>query len=174
MFVCVFIYFLVDDQTIESKDIARSVLSALHAVMRKVQSCPSYQGVRYEFGLKCDLCLEEKTPCLRHEKEACSNDDCVCILNLECLNKEFAVCPRNRTGKISSKLHEKFWVNVTGKKNVLFHRVKKLCDEVKRLDELKRNLWKCTLKNLSNLLRISWVSLSSKTCLISFVSVVKP
>ena len=101
MFVCLFIYFLVDEQTIESKDIARSVLSVLHDAMTEVQSCPSYQGVRYEFGLKCDLCVEEKTPCLRHEKEACTDDDFVCILSLECLKKEFVVCPRNRIGKIS-------------------------------------------------------------------------
>ena len=120
MLVRSFIYFLVDDQTIESKDIARSVLSALHAAVTKVQSCPNYQGVRFDFGLKCDLCLEEKTPCLRHENEACTDDDCVCILSLECLKKEFAVCPRNRTGKISSKLHETFWVNVTGKKMCFF------------------------------------------------------
>ena len=116
-----FIYFLVDEQTIESKNIARSsVLSALRAAITKVQSCPCYQGVRYKFGLKCDLCLEEKTPCLRHEKEACTDDDCVCILSLECLKKEFVVCPRNRCGKNSSKLHKTFWVNVTGKKMCFF------------------------------------------------------
>ena len=116
LFVYLFIYFLVDEQTIESKDITRSVFSVLHDAMTKVQSCPSYQGVRYEFGLKCDLCVEEKTPCLRHEKEACTDPDCVCILTLECLKKDSAVCPRNRCGKNSLELHKTIWVNATGKK----------------------------------------------------------
>ena len=108
LFIYLFIYFLVDDQTIESKDITKSVLSVLDDAMTKVQSCPSYQGVRYEFGLKCDLCVEEKTPCLRHEKEACTDDDFVCILTLEYLKKDSAVCPRKLCGKILRSFIKQF------------------------------------------------------------------
>ena len=98
-------------------DIARNVLSTLEDVMKRIQSDnPSFKGIRYDFGFKCDLCSEEKTPCLRHDKEGCTDDDCVCILSLECLRKNPTFCQRTYGGKqISSRLHETFWLKRRGK-----------------------------------------------------------
>ena len=98
-------------------DIARNVLSTLQDVMKRIQSDnPSFKGIRYDFGFKCDLCGEEKMPCLRHKKEGCTDDDCVCILSLECLKKKSTFCQRNLGGtRISSRLHETFWLKQRSK-----------------------------------------------------------
>lgn len=102
--------------------IAKSVLNSLDDVVQKIQRThPCCKGMRYEFGLKCDLCcpkLSEK--CLRHGQEHCDDGNCVCIMSLKRLKKgekQVLFCPKNNFGEVSSKLHETAWFKAFGKKN---------------------------------------------------------
>ena len=79
---------------------------------------PNYLGMRYKVGLKCDLCCEETTPCARHQKESCTDNDCVCILSLRYLLKKFPTCKRNQLNckRSISELGKSPWVQAEGKK----------------------------------------------------------
>ena len=78
---------------------------------------PKYSGIRSKVGLKCDLCTEENTPCARHQKEGCNNDDCVCILSLRHLLKKAPSCKRNLLNKRHfSELNNSPWAQAEGTK----------------------------------------------------------
>ena len=114
-FICIFVS--VPGQTIEWTDISRRVLSALDGIIRNIQSThPSFKGMRYKFGLKCDLCCNETNePCERNNEKACSHGDCVHIWDLESLKKPLHQCKNNLHALKISKLHESTWVKATGK-----------------------------------------------------------
>ena len=111
------IFVSVHGETIEWTHIARMVLSALDGIIRNIQSTqPSFKGMRYKFGLKCDLCTgKTNKPCERHNVEACSNGDCVHILDLKRLKKPLYQCNYNLVALNVSELHESTWVKATGK-----------------------------------------------------------
>ena len=72
--------------------------------------------MRYKFGVKCDLCRgKTNKPCERHNVKACSNGDCVHILDLKTLKKPLYQCNNNLAALHVSKLHESTWVKATGK-----------------------------------------------------------
>ena len=93
------------------------MLSALHGIIRNIQSShPSFKGMRYKFGLECDLCRgKTNKPCERHNEKACSRGDCVHIWDLESLKKPLHHCKNNLLALDNSKLHESTWVKATGK-----------------------------------------------------------
>ena len=93
------------------------VLSALDRIIKNIQSThPSFKGMRYKFGLKCDLCCDETNePCERHNLKACSHGDCVHICDLKSLKNPLHQCENNLIALDISKLHESTWVRATGK-----------------------------------------------------------
>ena len=98
--------------------------SALDGIIREIQSThPSFKGMRYNFGLKCDLCCDEtEEPCERHDLEACHNSDCVHIWDLKNLKKPLSECKNNWLAvNGSSKLHEATWVKAKGKNVFCVH-----------------------------------------------------
>ena len=119
IFFCIFVS--VADKNVEWTGIAWRVWSALDGIIREIQSThPSFKGMRYNFGLKCDLCYDKTNkPCERHGLEACLNSDCVHIWDLKDLKKPLSECQYNLgVVKKSSNLHEATWVKAKGK-NVL-------------------------------------------------------
>ena len=92
------------------------VLSALDRIIKNIQSThPSFKGMRYKFGLKCDLCCDEANePCERHNVKACSHGDCVHIWDLKSLKKPLHQCKNNMLALDNSTLHESAWVKATG------------------------------------------------------------
>ena len=99
-------------------NIAKSVLSFVRHTMEEICSTyPKYSDMRSKVGLKCDLCTEENTPCARHQKEGCTNDDCVCILSLGHLQKKAPSCKRNLLNMRNfSELNNSPWAQAEGTK----------------------------------------------------------
>ena len=99
------------------------VWSALDGIIRNISTHPSFKGMRYNFGLKCDLCCDEtEEPCERHDLEACHNSDCVHIWDLKNLKKPLSECKNNWLAvNGSSKLHEATWVKAKGKNVFCVH-----------------------------------------------------
>ena len=97
-------------------------LSTFNRIVKKIQSTnPSLEGVRYKFGLTCDLCSDETNkPCQRHKKKACPNGNCVHIWDLKRSKEPLNYCQRNDAAVNTSKLHEIAWVKVTGKSKCCF------------------------------------------------------
>ena len=96
---------------------AKSVLNSLRNVIEKIQKThPCCKGLKYEFGLKCDLCDPKQEKCFRHGKKECDDGNCVCIMSLERLMKQRVSCPRNDFGKVvRSKLRKSVWYKAFGK-----------------------------------------------------------
>ena len=93
------------------------VLSDLDEMIKRIQSThPSFKGMRYKFGLKCDLCINKTDrPCERHGKKACSEDDCAHIWSLDELKEPLISCRKNESGAGDSELHQTPWVKATGR-----------------------------------------------------------
>ena len=92
---------------------------------------PTYRGMKYYLGLKCDLCSEETSRCLRHEKEACSDEECVHLLLVEDLENGNITCDLNKWGeKDFSDLHKSEWIQQRGKNDITFimHDSKYVCE----------------------------------------------
>ena len=112
-------YFLISAK--QWGNLAKSVLSFVRDIMKIIPSTyPMYFGMRYKVGLKCDLCCEETTPCSRHQKEGCTDDDCVCILSLRHLLKKSPTCKKNQLNykRSVSELSKSPWVQAEGKKQI--------------------------------------------------------
>ena len=96
-------------------NIAKSVLFFVRETMKSIRATyPIYHGMRFEVGLKCDLCCDE--PCDRHELEGCTDDDCVCILSLSHLLSKRPKCTRNQLNENILSEHSKSdWALAEGK-----------------------------------------------------------
>ena len=100
---------------------AKSVLNSLRNVIEKIQKThPCCKGLKYEFGLKCDLCGPKQEKCFRHGQEGCDDGNCVCIMSLMYIHlrkkeNRRVTCPKNDFGKVESKLHESVWFKAFGK-----------------------------------------------------------
>ena len=101
-------------------DIAKEVRSFLVDVLNEMRTTyPAYKGMKYYFGLKCNLCSEETTRCLRHEEEACSDEDCVHLLRVEDLENGKVTCYLNICGeKDFFDVHKSAWIQQRGKNDV--------------------------------------------------------
>ena len=110
-------FFLVHGEKIAETYIAKKILSDLNEEIKSIRSAhSSFKGMRYEFGLECDLCREKTdNKCDRHKVNACSNGDCVHIRSLDELKKPPVSCTKDQSGSDFSKLHECMWVKETGK-----------------------------------------------------------
>ena len=120
-------FFLSVDEKIEEdrkecEKMAKSVLNSLRNVIDKIQKThPCCKGLKYEFGLKCDLCDPKQEKCLRHGQQGCDDGNCVCIMSLMYQplmkgKKRRVSCRKNNFGKVLSKLHESAWFKAFGKK----------------------------------------------------------
>lgn len=98
-------------------DDLKELKSFLCGAICEIQSTlPTYSGMKYDLGLKCDLCLQESNRCDRHQMEGCTNEDCVHLLRLEDLENGKNTCDRNLHGERDfSELSKCAWINQAGK-----------------------------------------------------------